>query len=1103
MDDDTSVAWSDDDPVPKPGHEAPLDGKEPLAQPAEVTRIQGEGPGKEEEGLSVAWSDGASIAESERSVPSPWETTGPRTREPTEKASTHDQGAAKEDESILTDESWRTEQPPPPPPPALHPVASAATLPPQTVPVPMDETAPLSENEPPVLRAHVATDEEPADRDEESVSWSDDSGRSASPPPPPILPATIPATRPEESANIYGTAPVQRASHSQPSDQEEVLSTPASEPELSGPRALLTEENPIPPRTTFSTATLKQEQQAPLPESETSIQRETIKPSEPALIPDSEPLVRVLSPAPTAKKTDYSNVFCGPVEGRLEVTDRRIHFIPNAPDKIPPYNPIPYIIAWKDTTYHEFYTENVKAGYQSYQTVMTSYNLKIGVIPSKEATFSVRSAEVWDCMKIDWDARGYGVPPLPQYEKEAPDAGASPQTASCLSANEYDHSEAVYDDLEEQVHWNDEEERVEEASKQQDRNAAEEEGIRWSDEEDDGADAEEVLRASSTIGQTPKERTEEFGNVNDAWPARDGASNPPSSYYPVTCKREVGNLVLTGSELQFIPDKHSAVVKSIPFAAFAGRPFFSPPSHPIAQVAVHYHTTQGPNKKVGFELDNHDELLRLEGDIKDRMEPFKRAPKEKVYVLPKSMDIPRYSESSFSYRGGDGGLISKPHVVHKNSDASVTEETMSFGGEGLITAASRPLVANTARRVPYHKAEPKRRLILLFMSYCCIATLAGLTFSVLFGYFFGPRRPKEQYIRTQSPYQIGEDYIRTRPPASRPPSVAPTLKIFDEWNSDGVTMSRTMTEPPAGASENPNENKISAGTKTPQDGPFGDGTMGSGIGRPAPGSDINRPGSGMGSGESFRGADFELLTGVPIEMSAPTWAPTGMIVPRTMSGPSTTAPTSGEPTIVPTGEPTTAPTSRESTKAPTTPVPTVLVTRSNKSIVALLMEKSPDKGANLRTPGTPQQAAYLLMKVSGLLEDAPSDDMILQKYAMSTLYYASGGNDWTEGSNSWKELAGTDCNKPHIICDGATGETLGIEMKHNNMVGSLPPEIGLLGKLTYLSFEDNSLEGGIPTEIGLLKNLQTLDLAGNSKLEPLPDQVRSLPRLATVKVDTP
>lgn len=1053
MDEDASVAWSDDDSVKESEHRALSETGDALSQPTAITLSQVEGPAEEEDVLSVAWSDGDSIDESERS-----------------------------------DASERTEPPPPPPPPL---VAPETTLPSETVM--QGEPVPLPESKPPAKRALVATDEEtrvPGARDEESVSWSDDSGRSETPP---LLPATMPATQPEEAIIIQ--SPVQGALHSELSVAETVAS--AAIPDQP---ALVTAEDTIAPAADGSTSlpTLMQEQLTPQQDSESSERREPTKHSKPPRSKaDSEPPLPRASAAPT-NNTDYPNVFCGPVEGRLEVADERIQFIPSVPDKLPSYNPIPYDIAWKDTTYLEFYKENVKAGYQSYQTVMTSYNLKIGVVPSKEAIFSVRSAEVWDRMKCDLDARGIGVPPPPQKDKEALDPGLLPLTASWMNGDEYDHSEAVYDDSEEQVHWNDEEEHDEEAPKQQDCKAAEEEGIRWSDEEDENVDAAEVLQPQSTTRQMGMECTDEFENVGDGWAAQDAANTTTSSYYPVTCKGEVGNLVLTGCVLQFIPDKYSAAVKSIPFAAFAGRPFFAPSSHPIAQMAVHYRATQGPNKKVGFELDNHDELLRLEDDIKDRIGPYKHTTKEKVYVLPNATD----SLSSFSHLDGGGGLVSKLDV-YKSNDASITEETMSFGGEGPITAASRPLIANTARRVPYHKDGPSRRLILLFMSYCCIATLAGLTFSVLFGYFFGPRRPKEQYIRTQSPYQIGEEYTRTRPPTTRAPSVAPTLKDF-QWNSDAVTMIRTTTEPPGGTSDLLGEKKASPETNAPQDGLFGDGTMGSGIGRPAPGSYVNSPGSGMGSSEAMRGADFELSTDAPREMLTPTWAPTGMIVTRTTSEPPATTLISGEQSPVPTsGKPTIVPTSEEPTRAPSTATPTVLVTRSNKSIVALLMEKSPDKGAKLRTPGTPQQAAYLLMKVSGLLEDAPSDDMILQKYAMSTLYYASGGNDWAAGSNSWKELAGSDCSKPHIICDGVTGETLGIKMNHNNMVGSLPPEIGLLDKLTSISFEDNSLEGMIPTEIGLLKNLQTLDLAGNPKLGALPDEVSSLPRLVTVKVDSP
>jgi len=63
----------------------------------------------------------------------------------------------------------------------------------------------------------------------------------------------------------------------------------------------------------------------------------------------------------------------------------------------------------------------------------------------------------------------------------------------------------------------------------------------------------------------------------------------------------------------------------------------------------------------------------------------------------------------------------------------------------------------------------------------------------------------------------------------------------------------------------------------------------------------------------------------------------------------------------------------------------------------------------------------------------------------------------------------------------------------NNKIITLPPEIGLLTKLDYLSLDDNKIIT-LPPEIGLLTNLQYLSISKN-QLTTLPSEIGSLKKL--------
>jgi Leucine-rich repeat (LRR) protein len=66
---------------------------------------------------------------------------------------------------------------------------------------------------------------------------------------------------------------------------------------------------------------------------------------------------------------------------------------------------------------------------------------------------------------------------------------------------------------------------------------------------------------------------------------------------------------------------------------------------------------------------------------------------------------------------------------------------------------------------------------------------------------------------------------------------------------------------------------------------------------------------------------------------------------------------------------------------------------------------------------------------------------------------------------------------------------------NNQVTGVIPPEIGNLTNLTYLSLWDNELSGEIPSEIGNLMSLQALGLSWNQLSGEIPSEIGNLTNL--------
>ncbi|MFY0625914.1 MAG: leucine-rich repeat domain-containing protein [Reichenbachiella sp.] len=96
--------------------------------------------------------------------------------------------------------------------------------------------------------------------------------------------------------------------------------------------------------------------------------------------------------------------------------------------------------------------------------------------------------------------------------------------------------------------------------------------------------------------------------------------------------------------------------------------------------------------------------------------------------------------------------------------------------------------------------------------------------------------------------------------------------------------------------------------------------------------------------------------------------------------------------------------------------------------------------------------------------------------ALMALYNSTDGNNWTDNTG-W----GIDPNLEnwHGVTTDGSGNVTELELFSNNLVGSIPAEIGQLSSLEILGLSDNTLSGDIPIEVTNLSNLLYLYLDFN------------------------
>ena len=107
-------------------------------------------------------------------------------------------------------------------------------------------------------------------------------------------------------------------------------------------------------------------------------------------------------------------------------------------------------------------------------------------------------------------------------------------------------------------------------------------------------------------------------------------------------------------------------------------------------------------------------------------------------------------------------------------------------------------------------------------------------------------------------------------------------------------------------------------------------------------------------------------------------------------------------------------------------------------------------------------------------EVAPAQD----REALRVLYRATGGPYWTDNTN-WarpSRLPYAPLSAWYGVTTDAQGRVEELRLSANGLNGTIPPELGVLTRLTRLYLNDNELTGTIPPELEHLAQLQVFDI---------------------------
>ena len=153
------------------------------------------------------------------------------------------------------------------------------------------------------------------------------------------------------------------------------------------------------------------------------------------------------------------------------------------------------------------------------------------------------------------------------------------------------------------------------------------------------------------------------------------------------------------------------------------------------------------------------------------------------------------------------------------------------------------------------------------------------------------------------------------------------------------------------------------------------------------------------------------------------------------------------------------------------------------------------RGPHYRRRSAPLLLAAVALWAGLAAAAAAQGNAASDRAALEALYDATGGPGWTDSTN-WKTSA--PIGEWFGVSTDAAGRVTGLNLRGNDLTGSILPALGNLANLESLYLHLNALTGPIPGELGSLVNLESLGLWGNALTGPIPGELGSLVNLESL-----
>ena len=120
--------------------------------------------------------------------------------------------------------------------------------------------------------------------------------------------------------------------------------------------------------------------------------------------------------------------------------------------------------------------------------------------------------------------------------------------------------------------------------------------------------------------------------------------------------------------------------------------------------------------------------------------------------------------------------------------------------------------------------------------------------------------------------------------------------------------------------------------------------------------------------------------------------------------------------------------------------------------------------------------------------------------ALVSLYNSTDGANWTNSTN-WFDTT-KSLYSWHGVVTNENNKVIGLNLGGNNLVGTLPTEIGDFDQLKALNTFSNSLSGDLPISFYNLTNLETIMLRGNNLSGTISPSISNLSNLTLLNLTT-